>query len=161
MSERESVETVKVVEVQSEGDEEPITETLLSLNKSKETMGKTNGETKGNTEFIGVKVARDFGKQGVFVGEIIALEYDSGDDAKGDPFYVVRYTDGDQEDLDRKELSRALQLYHRTATKDGGSVVSVEECSSDEASDANETISSGSDDEESYIPSPEVIHDYV
>ncbi len=73
--------------------------TLLSLNKSKEKMGKTNGETKGNTEFIGVKVARDFGKQGVFVGEIIALEYNSGDDAKDDPFYVVRYTDGDQEDL--------------------------------------------------------------
>ena len=76
------------------------------------------GETKGNTEFIGVKVARDFGKQGVFVGEIIALEYDSGDDAKDDPFYVVQYTDGDQEDLDRKELPRALQLYHRTTTKD-------------------------------------------
>jgi hypothetical protein len=79
MSERESVETVKVVEVQSsstnsEGDEEPITETLLPLNKSKKKMGKTNGETKGNTEFIGVKVARDFGKQSVFVGEIIALE---------------------------------------------------------------------------------------
>jgi hypothetical protein len=116
-------------------------------------MGKTNEETKGNTEFIGVKVARKFGKQGVFVGEIVALEYDSGDEAKEDPFYVFRYTDGDQEDLDAKELSRAVELYHRTTQKDGATVVREEECSSDEVDD---TISSGSDDEESYIPSPEV-----
>jgi hypothetical protein len=92
----------------------------------------------------------------VFVGEIVALEYDSGDYAKEDLFYVVRYTDGDQEDLDGKELSRALGLFHRTTQKDGGKVVSVEECSSDEADDGNDAISSGSDDEESYIPSPEV-----
>ena len=70
----------------SEGDEEPITQTLLSLSKSKETIVKRNDETKGNTEFIGVKVARDLGKQGVFLGEIIALEYDSGDEAKEHPF---------------------------------------------------------------------------
>jgi hypothetical protein len=62
MSEREADETAKFGEVlrwstDSEGDEEPITQTLLSLKKSKETKG----ETKGNTEFIGAKVARDFG----------------------------------------------------------------------------------------------------
>ncbi len=124
MSEREADETAKFGEVQrwstdSEGDEAPITQTLLFLNKTKEKMGKTNGETKGNTEFIGVKVARDFGKQGVFVGEIeiVALEYGSGDDAKEDLFYVVRYTDGDQGDFDGKELSHALELYHRTTKK--------------------------------------------
>jgi hypothetical protein len=125
MSEREADETAKFGEVQrwstdSEGDEEPSTQTLLSLKKSKEKMGKTNEETKGSTEFIGVKVARDFGKQGVFVGEIVALEFDSGDEAKEDPYYVVRYTDGDQEGFDGKELSRGLELYHRTTQKEGG-----------------------------------------
>ncbi len=87
-----------------EGDEVPIAQTRLKETKSKEI----DGETKGNTEFIGVEVARDFGKQGIFLGEIVALEYDSRDEAKEDPFYVVRYTDGDQEDLDGKELSYAL-----------------------------------------------------
>ncbi len=70
MSEREAVETAKFGEVlrwstDSEGDEEPITQTLLSLKNSK----KTKGETKGKLgKFIGAKVARDFGKQCVFVG---------------------------------------------------------------------------------------------
>jgi hypothetical protein len=140
----------------SEGDEEPITQSLLLLSKTKETIAKTNEETKGNTEFIGVKVARDFGKQGVFLGEIVALEYDSGDEAKNHPFYVVRYTDGDQEDYDGKELSRALELYYKTTQKGSGLGLPVNDCSSEQSDDENETISSGSDDEETYIPSPEV-----
>jgi hypothetical protein len=71
-------------------------------------------------------------------------------------FYVVRYTDGDQEDYDDKELSRALELYYKTTQKGGGPAVNVHECSSEQSDDGNETISSGSDDEENYIPSPEV-----
>ncbi len=95
----------------------------------------------------------------MFVGEIVALalEFDSGDEAKEDPYYVVRYTDGDQEDFDGKELSRGLELlYHKTTQKEGGTVVSIEGSSSDEADDGDETMSSGSADEESYVPSPEV-----
>ncbi len=158
MSEREADETAKFGNVQrwstdSEGDEEPIAQTRLSLKKRKETMG----ETKGNTEFIGTKVARDFGKQGIFCGEIVALEFDSGDEAKEDPFYVVKYADGDQEDLDGKELSIALELYHKTIKKTGDEAVTVA-CGSDddEAQDADDTMSSASDDEESYVPSPQV-----
>lgn len=140
----------------SEGDEEPITQSLLLLSKSKETISKTGEEKKGNTEFIGVKVAREFGKQGVFLGEIVAMEYDSGDEAKENPFYVVRYTDGDQEDYDGKELSKALELYYKTTKKGGDFAHTVAETSGEQSDDENETISSGSDDEESYIPSPEV-----
>ena len=157
MSERDADETAKLREVQScstdsEGDEVPIAQTRLKETKSKEL----DGETKGNTEFIGVKVARDFGKQGIFSGEIVALEYDSEDEAKEDPFYVVKYTDGDQEDLDRKELSHALELYHKTIKKNGDKVVTVLSESDDEANDEDESMSSGSDDKESYVPSPEV-----
>jgi hypothetical protein len=160
-SQREADEMARFGEVlrcssDSEGDEEPITQSLLLLSKSKETIAKTNEETKGNTEFIGVKVARDFGKQGVFLGEIVALEYDSGDEAKEHPFYVVRYTDGDQEDYDGNELSRALELYYKTTQEGRGLHHTVNECYSEESDDENETISSGSDDEETYIPSPEV-----
>ncbi len=79
-------------------------------------------------------------------GEIVALEFDSGDEAKDDPFYVVRYTDGDQKDFDGKELSRALELYHRTTQNKGDKAVTVDDSS----------MSSGSDDEESYVLSPEI-----
>jgi hypothetical protein len=157
MSQGDEDETSKLGEVQScssdsEGDEVPIAQTRLKETKRKDK----DGETKGNTEFIGVKVARDFGKQGIFVGEIVALEYDSGDEAKDDPFYVVKYTDGDQEDLDRKELSLALELYHKTMNQNGKKLVMVLSDSDDEANNEDESMCSGSDDEESYVPSPEV-----
>jgi hypothetical protein len=158
MSEREADEMAKFGEViryssDSEGGAEPITQTRLSEKKRKEK----DGETKGNTEFIGVKVARDFGKQGIVFGEIVALEFDSGDEAKEDPFYVVKYSDGDQEDLDRKELSYTLELYHKTIKNNGDKVVTVPSGSDDEEEhDADDTMSSASDDEDNYVPSPEV-----
>ncbi len=158
MSEREADEMAKFGDVvryssDSEGGEESITKTRLSMKKSKEK----DGETKGNTEFIGAKVARDFGKQGIFFGEIVALEFDSDDEAKEDPFYVVKYTDGNQEDLDGKELSYALELYHKTKNKNGDKSIPVSSGSDDdEAHDVDDTMSSASDDEESYVPSPQV-----
>ena len=87
MNEREADEMAKFGEVlryssDSEEGKEPITQTRLSMEESKEK----DGETKGNTEFIGAKVARDFGKHGIVLGEIVALEFDSGDEAKQDPF---------------------------------------------------------------------------
>ncbi len=74
----------------------PIAQTLLrALKKPKETTAVTVTETEftyewrrdtnHNSELIGVKVARDFGDLGVFVGEVIALEYDSSDEAKEAP----------------------------------------------------------------------------
>ncbi len=119
MSWREADETAKFGEVQrwstdSEVDEVPITQILVqALKKTKETTV----ETKSNSELIGAKVARDFGEQGVFVGEIVALEYDTDDEAKEAPFYVVKCTDGDQEDLDQEELTYALELYFHLPTK--------------------------------------------
>jgi hypothetical protein len=44
----------------------------------------------------------------VFVGETLVLEYDSEDEAKEAPFYVVEYTDGDRE----KMGAITLQLFH-------------------------------------------------
>jgi hypothetical protein len=63
----------------------------------------------------------------------------------------VKYTDGDQEDLDGKE---ALELYHKTRKQTGDKAESVSAGSEDdEAHDADDTLSSASDDEESYVPS--------
>jgi hypothetical protein len=58
--------------------------------------------------------------------------------------------------LDRKELSYALELYHKTIKTNGDKVVTVLSESDDEANDEDESMSSGSDDKESYVPSPEV-----
>ncbi len=87
-----TVITAKFGEVQrwssdSEGDEVLITQTLLlALKNPKETAAVTVAETtvdkKSYSELIGSKVARDFGELGVFVGENVALEYDSSDEAK-------------------------------------------------------------------------------
>ncbi len=36
-------------------------------------------------------------KKGIFHGEVIAVEYESADEDKVEPIYVVEYTDGDRE----------------------------------------------------------------
>jgi hypothetical protein len=53
-----------------------------------------------HTDAVGKRVAKDFGKLGVFFGEVQSVEYDSDDAAQESPFYVVQYTDGDREDND-------------------------------------------------------------
>ena len=56
---------------------------------------------------VGTKVARDFGEDGIFWGTIVN-HY--GDD---NSLCVVRYTDGDQEDMDKDEVSYAVDLYQQ------------------------------------------------
>ncbi len=58
----------------------------------------------------GKNVAKDLGSQGVFVGEVISVEYDSSDESKAAPYYVVKYSDGDQEDLNEEEFQFAHEL---------------------------------------------------
>ena len=56
----------------------------------------------------GTKVARDFGERhGIFEGSIVN-HYD--DDHT---LCIVRYTDGDEEDMDKDEVSYAIELYQR------------------------------------------------
>ncbi len=171
MSEREADETAKFGEVQrwstdSEGDEEPITQTLLSLNKSKQTMRKTYDETKGesdemskslrrdstttidnlvqNDEAVGIKVAKDFGSLGVYFGSVLSVEYDSDDEKKANPFYYcVKYSDGDTEDLNADEFGFARELCIQMEL---------------DAVDAEEegAVTSDTGEDESYRPSPKV-----
>jgi hypothetical protein len=87
---------------------------------------------------VGIKVSRDFGKQGIFHGEVMAVEYDSADEDKVEPIYVVEYTDGDREDFDAEQLKYGRQLHD--------TVVLAEE-------EGSNFTNSGSDEEESYRPS--------
>jgi hypothetical protein len=89
---------------------------------------------------IGKTVARDFGDAGVFIGEIVQVDYDSEDIDKVEPIYVVQYTDGDREDMDPEEMQYAHELHPQRLGVDVG----------------NESEASGSNDEESYRPSPKV-----
>jgi hypothetical protein len=93
-----------------------------------------------NLEAVGQKVAKDFGEQGVFFGSIISVEYDSDDEAKEKPFYVVQYTDGDKEDLNEEEYGYAHEL-----------------CFQMELDAADEVdVDSATDEEESYRQSSKV-----
>lgn len=56
---------------------------------------------------VGTKVARDFGDHGIFWG-VIEKHYD--DDRT---LCLVRFTDGDSEDLDIDEIQYVIQLYEQ------------------------------------------------
>jgi hypothetical protein len=60
-------------------------------------------------EGVGLKVAKDFGSLRVYFGSVIAVEYDSDDDSKANPFYCMQYTDGDKEDLNEEEFGFARE----------------------------------------------------
>jgi hypothetical protein len=85
---------------------------------------------------VGIKVSRDFGKAGIFHGEVKAVEYDSADEEKVEPIYVVEYTDGDREDFDAEQLRYGRELFHTVVL----------------ANDEGSNVTSGSDEEESYRP---------
>jgi hypothetical protein len=127
MSEKETVEKESDTEVH------PSTETVLS---------KTNEEESVKHKDIGMKIARDFGKKGVFLGEVIAVEYDSEDVDKNEDIFVVEYTDGDREDMNIEELVYANELYIEVSGID------------DDTPEGSLHTESG--ESESYKPSPPV-----
>ena len=86
-------------------------------------------------------VARDFGHAGIFSGEIVQVDYDSEDVDKREPIYVVEYTDGNREDMDSEEMKYAREFHLQRLGIDVG----------------NETDASGSEDEDTYRPSPKVL----
>jgi hypothetical protein len=109
MSERDADECAKFGEVLTWSDDDnaaevPITYLAESLKETPRTSGTTPPESdddnvpivktiidaKRQSNFVGMKVARDFGKTGVFIGEVVDLEYDSDDVGREAPFYVVR-----------------------------------------------------------------------
>ena len=56
---------------------------------------------------VGTKIARDFGEHGIYWG-VISKHYPDDSTLCG-----VRFTDGDQEDLDQDETQYAIQLYEQ------------------------------------------------
>ena len=85
---------------------------------------------------VGKKVSRDFGKKGVLHGEVIAVEYESADEDKVEPIFVVEYTDGGWEDFDAEQLRYGEEIFHTVVL----------------ANEEDSNVSSGSDEEESYRP---------
>ena len=140
MSEKETVEKESDTEVHrssdSEGDEVPITQTLIQALKEPTT------DVIVEHKDIGMKIARDFGVMGVFVGKVVAVEYDSEDVDKIEDIYVVEYTDGDREDMNKDELVYANEFYVQVSGLE------------DETPEGSLHTESG--EEESYVPSPPV-----
>ena len=110
LSEREADEMAKFGEVQrfssdSEGDEVPIFQTLARALKEPSEQESVKHKD------VGMKIARDFGKKGFFGGQVVAVEYESEDVDKNEDIYVVEYTDGDREDMNKEELVYANDFY--------------------------------------------------
>ncbi len=76
----------------------------------------------------------------MFRGEIVRVEYDSEDEDKVEPVYVVQYTDGDCEDMDGEEIQFAHEL-------------NLQRLGIDLEGESDSCVSN---DEESYRPSPKV-----
>jgi hypothetical protein len=100
MSEREADETAKFGEVLRWS-----TDSDSGAVRSNDTiLSKTNEEESVKHKDVGMKIARDFGKKGAFLGKVVAVEYDSEDVDKNEDIFVVEYTDGDREDMNKEEL---------------------------------------------------------
>ena len=123
----------------SEGDELPISKTLQT---EADSLNSTNNSVQ-HVEAVGIKVAKDFGSLGVYFGTVLSVEYDSDDEDRAIPFYCVKYTDGDREDLNESEFGFAREL-----------CIQMELDAEDAVED--EAVSSGTDEDESYRPSPKV-----
>ena len=102
------------------------------------TTTKSRNARLAKPNMVGIKVSRDFGKLGIYHGAVKAVEYDSADEEKVEPIYVVEYTDGDIEDYDAEQLKYGRELHD--------SVVLADE-------DGSNFTNSGSDEEEGYRPS--------
>jgi hypothetical protein len=125
----------------SEGDEVPIAKTLQT-EQGRLTSKNTSVE---HLEAKGIRVAKDFGELGVYFGSVLSVEYDSDDDERANPYYCVKYTDGDTEDFNESEFGFARELCIQMD-------LDAEDAIDDEA------ITSGTDEDESYRPSPKVCY---
>ncbi len=151
LSEREADETAKFGEVlrwSDDDDKEEVPITTL-LDSSQESVVENAEPVQGTktkksrnarmpkANMVGKKVSRDFGQKGIFHGEVIAVEYESADEDKVEPIYVVEYTDDeDREDFDAEQLRYDQELFHTVVL----------------ANEEGSNVSSGSDEEESYRP---------
>ncbi len=138
LSEREDNEMAQTGDMtnwssDSDGDTLPIKDTIQT---------KTIVDEAVIHKVVGMKIARDFGKKGVFLGEVVAVEYDSEDVDKNEDIFVVEYTDGDREDMNKEEVSYANDFYVQVSGID------------DDTPEGSLHTESG--EEESYRPSPPV-----
>jgi hypothetical protein len=159
LNEREADETARFGEVLRWSDDDDRVEVPMStlLDSPKDSALVTGEPDEGTTNtdevpttisrrnarlakptMVGIKVSRDFGKLGIFHGEVKAVEYDSADEEKVEPIYVVEYTDGDIEDFDAEQLKYGRQLHDTVELAD---------------EEASNFTNSGSDESESYRPS--------
>ena len=151
-SEREADETAMFGEPLTWSDDENAT--LVSLSELagclKEPISATvETEVESSCErlldeAVGTKVAKDFGDLGVYFGSVVSVEYDSDDEKKAIPFYCVKYSDGDTEDLNEDEFGYARELRFQ-----------IDLDGEDEIDER--AVTSGTDEDESYRPSPKVM----
>ena len=86
LSEREADETAKYGEVQTWSDDDtarrvPLSSLGACLKKAPRTSW-TEDDVEDPNKMVGCPIARDFGDRGVYLGEVVDIEYDSDDEHK-------------------------------------------------------------------------------
>ncbi len=128
LSEREADEMAKTGDVNtwssdSDADVQKAIDFSTGETKDKDQeCDRDNVTSNKHKDAVGKKIAKDFGKQGIFSGEVQSVEYDSDDAAQEAPFLVVEYTDGDKEDFNEKELEYGCELALQIALDAGRAI---------------------------------------
>jgi hypothetical protein len=117
-----------------------VVETAVA-NDKEEALDTATVTSHIHNDAVGKQIAKDFGKQGIFFGEVQSVEYDSDDAEHMAPFYVVVYTDGDKEDFNEQELAYGCELALQIALDD-----------EDTNATSNDFPSPSDGEEESYRP---------
>jgi hypothetical protein len=121
---RETDEISKTGDVITYVSESPVTMTTTMVLETVEANDEAKALDTGSVHIpihnaaVGKKIAKDFGKQGIFFGEVQSVEYDSDDAEHKAPFYVVDDTDGDKEDFNEQELDYGCELALQIALDD-------------------------------------------
>jgi len=75
---------------------------------------KKSRKEKDPTSYIGTRVAKLFDEDGLYFGEITGYE----DDEDGNGFWKILYDDNDEEEFDKNDLIKAVELYKKESSLD-------------------------------------------
>jgi hypothetical protein len=134
MSEREADEFAKYGEVQTWSDDDKVGEVPISylaecLKTTPQTyLEDTAPEDNGKEcpeDFVGSKIARKFGTSGIYLGEVLRIEYNSEDENKviSDINFILNPRPNLIHVIGRANLSRAIQRWRSRRHGPGGTSI--------------------------------------
>lgn len=78
---------------------------------SSDNTTESNATASEEEKYLNRRVAKRFGENGIFFGTVVSID-------KEHELYMIRYDDDDEEELDSRQLKRALRFYGRRGKED-------------------------------------------